>query len=796
MTSNLQTRSASISSPVKENETLGKVHAIPKLDGKSNPLRSVSMSGGGSVGGSSFFHKDTSNFFKSEATPVGSVSGGSAGDLVAGAVDLSPSMSANPPTSADLDFVGALGNLDLDDDYDVSNGGKESNGSSDDKDAVDTTSLQYQNHLQNQPLVYGDFNLQFYPYGLQHQGSLTPNNAGPFGQSAFIQGNTPSSTWRNTYVPSSAPPFSYNNANSAGMNNANSKAKMNSNDFALSVKPFELPEDRVKKDATPDVLQSLHQFSTSPNNLGFGGSLSHIPIGISPYGTVSDTQHKIDGSSPESEVDSSFQTDAISTPIGHQSLASRSFSVSNTPTSTIDFQTIGGSNDGKPNNANNVISTSELVHRQLLNEGFSFPYQGMMSPPQLNNAWNQNQHSVSGRPPLQAMFSTVTNQGLKIYNDNNRTPAPHYGGAASHRYHNHRRNGHDSDSNRKMHGGNRRKGEESARYANAVLEDFVGNIFSLCKDQHGCRFLQRQLDISRDSENRKVKGDLVAATLIFNEIYLKIVELMTDPFGNYLVQKLFENVTSDQRTILVKNAAPHFVKIALDPHGTRALQKLIECISTDEESDILIASFAPHVVSLSTDLNGNHVVQKCLQKLESKLNQFIFDAAAPYCKEIATHRHGCCVLQRCLDHGNELQRKQLSLKVSENVTSLSLDPFGNYVVQYVLAKGDDESIELIFRTITANIMSLSLHKFGSNVIEKSLRIRKLTDTLIEELLKHQDRFSDLLSDPFGNYVLQTSLDVANGSQATRLSEALLPLLLNIRNTPHGRRIMAKLQPIV
>ena len=342
----------------------------------------------------------------------------------------------------------------------------------------------------------------------------------------------------------------------------------------------------------------------------------------------------------------------------------------------------------------------------------------------------------------------------------------------------------------------RRRGDDAAKYANAKLSDFSGEIYNLCKDQHGCRFLQRQLDLGGKENNGHGKEQSsVVATMIFNEIYLKIVDLMVDPFGNYLIQKLFEHVSTDQRVILVKNAAPEFMRIALDSHGTRALQKLVECISTEEESQLLIKSLSPHVVALSRDLNGNHVVQKCLQRLSAANNQFIFDTAAFHCNEIATHRHGCCVLQRCLDHGTMAQRAQLSLKVAQNATNLSFDPFGNYVVQYVLTRGDAKSIEIVLSHIRNNIVTLSLHKFGSNVIEKSLRISTLTDTLIEVLLANQARFADMLNDAYGNYVLQTSLDVASVGDLRKLSDVLQPLLPSIKNTPHGRRIMSKIQSI-
>lgn len=92
--------------------------------------------------------------------------------------------------------------------------------------------------------------------------------------------------------------------------------------------------------------------------------------------------------------------------------------------------------------------------------------------------------------------------------------------------------------------------------------------------------------------------------MIFLETNQHVVELMTgmwaptlpalkpkkratltilDPFGNYLCQKLLEFSDEEQRTVLINNAAPQMVKIALNQHGTRALQKMIEYISTREQ---------------------------------------------------------------------------------------------------------------------------------------------------------------------------------------------------------------------
>ena len=99
---------------------------------------------------------------------------------------------------------------------------------------------------------------------------------------------------------------------------------------------------------------------------------------------------------------------------------------------------------------------------------------------------------------------------------------------------------------------------------------------------------------------------------------LQHILITLDPFGNYLCQKLFEYSTDEQRTVLINNAAPKMVEIALNAHGTRALQKMIEFITTREQIQTVINALNNRVVELIQDLNGNHVIQKCLNRLSAE----------------------------------------------------------------------------------------------------------------------------------------------------------------------------------
>ncbi|KAJ0960384.1 hypothetical protein J5N97_001786 [Dioscorea zingiberensis] len=72
-------------------------------------------------------------------------------------------------------------------------------------------------------------------------------------------------------------------------------------------------------------------------------------------------------------------------------------------------------------------------------------------------------------------------------------------------------------------------------------DDVVGKVYTMAKDQIGCRFLQKKF----------TEGDPKDIEKIFGEIISYIVELMNDPFRNYLVQKLLEVCNEDQRMCIL-----------------------------------------------------------------------------------------------------------------------------------------------------------------------------------------------------------------------------------------------------
>ena len=85
------------------------------------------------------------------------------------------------------------------------------------------------------------------------------------------------------------------------------------------------------------------------------------------------------------------------------------------------------------------------------------------------------------------------------------------------------------------------------------LKDIFVHSLEFFKDQHGSRFIQRELATSPASEKE----------VIFNEIRDDAIELSNDVFGNYVIQKFFEFGSKIQKNTLVDQFKGNMKQLSL-----------------------------------------------------------------------------------------------------------------------------------------------------------------------------------------------------------------------------------------
>ena len=323
---------------------------------------------------------------------------------------------------------------------------------------------------------------------------------------------------------------------------------------------------------------------------------------------------------------------------------------------------------------------------------------------------------------------------------------------------------------------------DPSEYINIPLSTLSNNFFELGKDQGACRYLQKLLD-----ENPKEVIHYFYYPLLQN-----ILKLINDPFGNYLLQKMFKPMSQDQIKEIINILSPNIYEIGCNSHGTRVVQALIEKLSNKSLKDYYLNIITPFIIPLLKDLNGTHIVQK-FAEMYPEYNNFINGIIIENCSILATHRHGCCVIQKYL----EILDKEFKIKLIDNLILncliLITDQFGNYVIQNILLMNNMEYGNRIVEKMTNNIIYYSKHKYSSNVVEKTFEhcngvVKK---NLINIFLK-KENLNDLILDEHGNYIIQKVITISDKDKKFYILNYINSISDKLKNVHFGEKLLTKL----
>ncbi|XP_072354988.1 pumilio homolog 2-like isoform X4 [Scyliorhinus torazame] len=328
------------------------------------------------------------------------------------------------------------------------------------------------------------------------------------------------------------------------------------------------------------------------------------------------------------------------------------------------------------------------------------------------------------------------------------------------------------------------------RFPNLQLRDLVGHIVEFSQDQHGSRFIQQKLERATPAERQ----------MVFSEILQAAYQLMTDVFGNYVIQKFFEFGSMDQKLALAQRIRGHVLPLALQMYGCRVIQKALESISADQQViNDMVKELDGHVLKCVKDQNGNHVVQKCIECVQPQSLQFIIDAFKGQIFVLSTHPYGCRVIQRILEHCTPEQTLPILEELHQHTEQLVQDQYGNYVIQHVLEHGRPEDKSKIVAELRGKVLALSQHKFASNVVEKCVTHASRAERalLIDEICCQNDgphsALYTMMKDQYANYVVQKMIDVAEPAQRKIIMHKIRPHITTLRKYTYGKHILAKLE---
>ncbi|KAF7140967.1 hypothetical protein RHSIM_Rhsim06G0058800 [Rhododendron simsii] len=317
------------------------------------------------------------------------------------------------------------------------------------------------------------------------------------------------------------------------------------------------------------------------------------------------------------------------------------------------------------------------------------------------------------------------------------------------------------------------------------LGDLRGQIFYLSKNAYGSHLLKKL--IMKDPKEDEIE-------MVLSDKINHVSKLMRDRYGNYVIQEIFKVCNEKQRTRIMASltqSRSQFIKICHNQYGARAVLVLLDHISSQQQISLFMSALSPGAAALANDPNGHFIIRHCVQNFSADDNKCLINEMAIHCLKVATDPNGSRVLQSCLLLYQGEYRVRLFAEIIANALHLAQDRHGNFVVQLLLELGIAEVTENLLGQLGGSYLALSRKKFSSCVVERCLRKagEEQASWIILELLTSPNVCA-LLVDPFGNFVIQTALEVSQGV----IRRALFNLVqLNahvMRSNLFGKRVLA------
>jgi len=424
-----------------------------------------------------------------------------------------------------------------------------------------------------------------------------------------------------------------------------------------------------------------------------------------------------------------------------------------------------GNNGYNNNNFNKNKKQKQKAHYQNNNNNINNIQNDIYNDPQRINYYNQ-MNGVNMNNNQYLSQNNMNNQGYPFYvnniNSNNNV--------------NQQNNSNEYNKRKKI------KKLDNTLYMNKPLSYLAKNLNLLGKDQGACRYLQKVLN----------DHPLETIQYLYDPLCENILQLITDQFGNYLIQKIIIYLNEEQLFKILQIISQHFFEICSNTYGTRVLQKIIDYLTTPKLANYFFQLMKPLITPLLKELNGTFVVQKfanVYKQYSNEINEIIVENS----HVLSTHRHGCCVIQKYLEIKDPIMTPNLLDKLVENCLLLIIDQFGNYVIQTILLMGNKKYGNKLAEKIAENVVYYAKHKYSSNVVEKcfdycdgNYRMNLMIN------VQKKENLIELILDEHGNYVVQKVLLLSPSLIQKKMLRLIVPTFEKLKKFPYGERVINRL----
>ncbi|KAF9957761.1 hypothetical protein BGZ72_001427 [Mortierella alpina] len=218
---------------------------------------------------------------------------------------------------------------------------------------------------------------------------------------------------------------------------------------------------------------------------------------------------------------------------------------------------------------------------------------------------------------------------------------------------------------------------------------------------------------------------------IIDAILGQAYPLMSNRFGNFLIQRCFEFGSPQQIDALAQAMRGNILTLACDPFGCHVVQKALDNVEEDCKARIVTEMFR-RIRETIVHRYACHVWQKVFEirwtDAPPAVMTYVNNAVAGRWASVAVDETGSLVVQNVFENCAEHDKRPVLNEILQSVTTIAKGQWGNWVIQHILEHGAPADRAIVTQKILEDAVSLSLDQYASKVVEKTLRMASMASS--------------------------------------------------------------------
>lgn len=228
-----------------------------------------------------------------------------------------------------------------------------------------------------------------------------------------------------------------------------------------------------------------------------------------------------------------------------------------------------------------------------------------------------------------------------------------------------------------------------------------------------------------------------------------------------------------------------------DPGESRFLQGFVGK-ADDSQKEQIFDAVLPHMVSLCSDHFGHNAVMALLENASMEQRKVAVDTLRGDVFSLATNKHGFRVVQKLLELLPVDEQAYFLTNLETNITECINDLHGNNVVQAMIKVMEPFSLHFVVSAVENSAVEMAKHAYANRIFLKLLeRAEAFSDAIDGILVGLADNAQDLSTDRYGNYVIQTVLDLGSVDAKSRIIQVVGNSLVEMSTGKCSQHVVEK-----